>query len=89
MNQSSANQFTLPLGEHGEGWKQVLELIQDFSDNYNIYIKRDHFERGDGTITLYLEPREAHKWGYPRYKWVSAQEDEAIEERRKQYDEGK
>lgn len=87
MEQSSANQFTLPLGEHGEGWKQALELIQDFSDNYNIYIKRD-FERG--TITVYLEPREAHKWGYSRYKWVSAQEDEAIEERRvKRHNEGK
>ena len=86
MNQSSANQFTLPLGEHGEGWKQVLDLIQDFSDNYNIYIKRD-FERG--TITVDLEPREAHKWGYSRYKWVSAQEDEAIEERRKHYHGGK
>ena len=62
----------------------MLDLIQDFSDNYNIYIKRD-FERGD-TITVYLEPREAHKWGYQRYKWVSAQEDEAIEERRKRYE---
>lgn len=87
MEQSSANQFTLPLGEHGEGWKQALELIQDFSDNYNIYIKRD-FERG-GTITVYLEPREAHKWGYSRYKWVSAQEDDAIEERRLKQHEGK
>ena len=86
MNQSSANQFTLPLGEHGEGWKQALELIQDFSDNYNLYIKRD-FERGN--ITVYLEPREALKWGYSRYKWVSAQEDEAIEERRKQHNERK
>ena len=86
MNQSSANQFTLPLGEHGEGWKQVLDLIQDFSDNYNIYIKRD-FERG--TITVYLEPYEAHQWGYSRYKWVSAQEDEAIEERRLKRHEGK
>ena len=83
MNQSSANQFTLPLGEHGEGWKQALELIQDFSDNYNIYIKRD-FACGD-RLTVYLEPREAHKWGYQRYKWVSAQEDDAIEERRKQH----
>ena len=73
------NQITLPLGEHGEGWKQVLDLIQDISDNYNIYIQRD-FELG--TITLYLEPYEAYEWGYSRYKWVSAQEDEAIEERR-------
>lgn len=80
------NQITLPLGEHGEGWKQVLDLIQDISDNYNIYIQRD-FELGN--ITLYLEPYEAHQWGYSRYKWVSAQEDEAIEERRKQHDEGK
>ena len=81
------NQITLPLGEHGEGWKQVLDLIQDISDNYNIYIQRD-FELD--TITLYLEPYEAHQWGYSRYKWVSAQEDEAIEERRaKQHDEGK
>lgn len=73
------NQITLPLGAHGEGWKQVLDLIQDISDNYNIYIQRD-FELN--TITLYLEPYEAHQWGYSRYKWVSAQEDEAIEERR-------
>lgn len=73
------NQITLPLGEHGEGWKQVLDLIQDISDNYNIYIQRD-FELGN--ITLYLEPYEVHEWGYSRYKWVSAQEDEAIEERR-------
>ena len=80
------NQITLPLGEHGEGWKQVFDLIQDISDNYNIYIKRD-FECG--TITLYLEPYEAYEWGYSRYKWVSAQEDEAIEERRKHYHEGK
>ena len=81
------NQITLPLGEHGEGWKQVLDLVQDISDNYNIYIQRD-FELN--TITLYLEPYEAHQWGYSRYKWVSAQEDEAIEERRlKQHDEGK
>lgn len=80
------NQITLPLGEHGEGWEQVLDLIQDISDNYNIYIQRD-FELN--TITLYLEPYEAHQWGYSRYKWVSAQEDEAIEERRKQHDERK
>lgn len=73
------NQITLPLGEHGEGWEQVLDLIQDISDNYNIYIQRD-FELN--TITLYLEPYEAHEWGYSRYKWVSEQEDEAIEERR-------
>lgn len=80
------NQITLPLGEHGEGWKQVLDLIQDISDNYNIYIKRD-FELN--TITLYFEPYEAHEWGYSRYKWVSAQEDEAIEERRVKQHEGK
>ena len=80
------NQITLPLGEHGEGWKQVLDLIQDISDNYNIYIQRD-FECG--TITLYLEPYEAYEWGYSRYKWVSAQEDEAIEERRAKQHEGK
>nr|DAF79909.1 MAG TPA: hypothetical protein [Caudoviricetes sp.] len=71
------NQITLPLGEHGERWKRALDLIQDLSDNDNIYIKR-----GEDTITLYLEPREAHKQGYSRYKWVSAQEDDAIEERR-------
>lgn len=80
------NQITLPLGAHGEGWKQVLDLIQDISDNYNIYIQRD-FECG--TITLYLEPYEAHEWGYSRYKRVSAQEDEAIEERRLKRHEGK
>ena len=80
------NQITLPLGEHGEGWEQVLDLIQDISDNYNIYIQRD-FELN--TITLYLEPYEAHEWGYSRYKWVSEQEDEAIEERRKIHDERK
>ena len=81
------NQITLPLGEHGEGWEQVLDLIQDISDNYNIYIQRD-FELN--TITLYLEPYEAHEWGYSRYKWVSEQEDEAIEERRvKQHNERK
>lgn len=78
------NQITLPLGEHGEGWKKVLDLIQDLSDNNNIYIKR-----GDDRLTLYLEPQEAHKWGYSRYKWVSAQEDEAIEERRLKHDKGK
>mgnify|MGYP006874318545 CR=1 FL=1 len=50
------NQITLPLGEHGEGWKKVLDIVQDLSDNDNIYIKRG------GHITLYLEPREAHKW---------------------------
>lgn len=83
------NQITLPLGEHGEGWKKVLDLIQDLSDSDNIYIKRDdHLERGD-RLTLYLEPREAHKWGYSRYKWVSAQEDKAIEERRLKHDKGK
>lgn len=80
------NQITLPLGEHGEGWEQVLDLIQDISDNYNIYIQRD-FELN--TITLYLEPYEAHEWGYSRYKWVSEQEDEAIEERRKRHNERK
>lgn len=80
------NQITLPLGEHGEGWEQVLDLIQDISDNYNIYIQRD-FELN--TITLYLEPYEAHQWGYSRYKWVSEQEDEAIEERRKRHNERK
>lgn len=80
------NQITLPLGEHGEGWEQVLDLIQDISDNYNIYIQRD-FELN--TITLYLEPYEAHEWGYSRYKWVSEQEDEAIDERRKRHNERK
>lgn len=80
------NQITLPLGEHGEGWEQVLDLIKDISDNYNIYIQRD-FELN--TITLYLEPYEAHEWGYSRYKWVSEQEDEAIEERRKRHNERK
>ena len=78
------NQITRPLGEHGEGWKKVLDLIQDLSDNDNIYIKQ-----GGDRLTLYLEPREAHKWGYSRYKWVSAQEDEAIEERRLKHDKGK
>lgn len=73
------NQITLPLGEHGEGWKQALSLIEDLSGNYNIYIKRD-FECGD--ITLYLEPYESHEWGYSRFKWVSAEEDDAIEQQR-------
>ena len=80
------NQITLPLGAHGEGWKQVLDLIQDISDNQNSDMQ---WVVDCCTITLYLEPDEAHEWGYSRYKWVSAQEDEAIEERRLKRHEGK
>ena len=64
------------FAEKDRGWEKLTTTLKTFEDRYNFYITTD----GCGHIYLHLEESDYLQSGAPHYKWVSAEEDEYLED---------
>lgn len=62
--------------EANKGWEKLTATLKTLEDRYNFYVTTD----GCGYIYLYLEGNDYLQSGSPHYKWVSAEEDEHLED---------
>lgn len=72
------NEAAIVLNERKDGWNKLAQLRKLLKDRYNFYIETD----GVGNIFVHLADVDCGEMGSERYKWVSAEEDDFLDDNR-------